>query len=191
MSEPSEDQSSPDQPTPDQPNRGRRQLIIIMTIALISLGGSYLLFFVASQGNGWGTTNHGAFVQPHTTTEQLGWVIHSDDRNWRLWVVAEDDCDNECAGKVKDLRALHILLSAEAGRVRRALTLLQGGSQDVVLPEPFPKLERVDLHTASEIAEVVYIVDPNGNLVLHYEMARNPKHILEDLKKLLKISQIG
>ena len=172
-------------------NKGRRQLLVIMGIAFVTLGGSYLLFYFASSGTGWGTTNHGTFVQPHTTTEQLGWVIRPEERNWRLWVVADDGCDELCAGKVKDLRALHILLSAEAGRVRRALTVKNAVTENVELPEAFPKLERVDLLTPQTVEAGVYIVDPNGNLVLYYDMARNPKDILQDLKKMLRVSQIG
>ena len=37
----------------------------------------------------------------------------------------------------------------------------------------------------------VYIVDPNGNLVFFYEISVDPALIKEDLKRLLKVSQIG
>lgn len=160
---------------------------MIMSIAFITLGGSYALFYYATTGEGWGTTNHGEFVTPHTTTSELGWQIPADEaRHWFLWVV-ENDCDGQCQQMVEDLRALHILLSAEAGRVRRAYTNLRPGEVD--LGEPYPKLHRIGI--TQPVATGVYIVDPNGNLVLFYERSTNPKFILEDLKKLLKVSQIG
>ena len=37
----------------------------------------------------------------------------------------------------------------------------------------------------------LWIVDPHGNLVLRYDGKANGKAILDDLKHLLKISQIG
>ncbi len=37
----------------------------------------------------------------------------------------------------------------------------------------------------------LWIVDPHGNLVLRYDGKANGKSILDDLKHLLKISQIG
>ena len=86
----SETQQNP--PPAPASGKGRRQLVVIMTIALVSLGGSYLLFYFASGGLGWGTTNHGSFVQPHTTTSDLGWPQLDDANNWWLWVVA-DQCD--------------------------------------------------------------------------------------------------
>ena len=82
---------------------------------------------------------------------------------------------------------LHILLSREAGRVRRAYTNLSG--QEVELGEPYPKLHRINITQPLPVG--AYIVDPNGNLVLFYAIDSNPKFILEDLKKMLKVSQIG
>ena len=174
----------------EEVGRGRRQLLTIMAIAMVTLGGSYLLFYLASTGGGWGTTNHGQFVTPAQTTTDLGWDIpEAEARHWFLWVV-DNDCDAACQQMVKDLRALHILLSREAGRVRRAYSNLNGGeASEVDLGEPFPKLHRIPI--SQPIPEGTYIVDPNGNLVLYYETDSNPKFILEDLKKMLKVSQIG
>lgn len=170
-------------------NRGRRQLLSIMGIALATLGGSYLLFYSVSGNNsGWATTNHGEFVSPPRTTVELGWQLSEQDaRHWWLWVV-DRGCESGCRQMVKDLRALHILLTREAGRVRRGYTDLAGEQPE--LGEPYPKLQRIE-PGQSVVPRGVYIVDPNGNLVFHYQMGVNPKLILEDLKKLLKVSQIG
>ncbi|MEC7251173.1 MAG: hypothetical protein VXW10_08035, partial [Pseudomonadota bacterium] len=37
----------------------------------------------------------------------------------------------------------------------------------------------------------IYIIDPLGNLVFYYATETPPKDILQDLKRLLKVSQIG
>jgi hypothetical protein len=37
----------------------------------------------------------------------------------------------------------------------------------------------------------LFIVDPLGNLMMSYDAEANPKGLLEDLKKLLKLSHIG
>ena len=176
--------------TPDV-GKGRKQLLTIMAIAMITLGGSYLVFYLASSGGGWGTTNHGEFVTPQTNTADLGWALLPEEaRHWFLWVV-DEDCDATCQQMVKDLRALHILLSREAGRVRRAYSNLNG--DEVELGEPYPKLNRIEVsrQLPKSLRKGVYTVDPNGNLVLFYALDSNPKFILEDLKKMLKVSQIG
>ena len=40
-------------------------------------------------------------------------------------------------------------------------------------------------------ANRLFIVDPLGNLVMRYDARENPKGLLQDLKKLLKLSHIG
>lgn len=176
----------------DKPTRasGRRQLTIILVMALFSLGGSYALFFSAKSGASWGTTNNGAFVQPATTVTGLGWVTPEQaplatSGQWWLWTVA-DQCDEVCAEALQKLRAAHILLNKEAKRVRRGITT----DAAFVLPEDQPDLLRIQSRR-EQTPEGIYIVDPNGNLVFFYPLDIEPKLLLADLKRLLKVSQIG
>ena len=37
----------------------------------------------------------------------------------------------------------------------------------------------------------IYIVDPLGNLMMRFDARENPKGLLSDMKKLLKLSHIG
>jgi hypothetical protein len=37
----------------------------------------------------------------------------------------------------------------------------------------------------------IYVVDPLGNLMMWYSAAAQPKGLLEDMKRLLKLSHIG
>ncbi|MEM7101037.1 MAG: hypothetical protein AAF541_22445 [Pseudomonadota bacterium] len=173
------------------------QLIVIMSVSLVSLGGSYLLYYLAQDGDGWGTTNHGEFVRPNLNVNDIGWRVAVPDdtqqARWWLWVVAKS-CNRECEQKMKDIRAAHILLNKEASRVRRGYTDLGGsiGQEDLAEPDSLAGLVvSVTVENTQRLKEGVYIVDPIGNLVFHYTMDHSPKEILTDLKKLLKVSQIG
>lgn len=169
--------------------RTRLQLIGIMMVGFISLGGSYAVFYYAQSGASWGTTNNGAFVTPSTSTEQLGWQLEGDANYWWLWVVA-DLCAQDCQKTVKDLRAVHMLLNRQADRVRRSYTWLDTQVEMDWMDE-FPQMTQVTVTDRTKTPPGVYIVDPNGNLVLFYPLPAEPKPILQDLKKLLKVSQIG
>ena len=171
-------------------NSGRRQLTIILVMAMFSLGGSYLLFFSAKSGSSWGTTNNGAFVQPPVTVQQLDWrsienVPLGTSGQWWLWTVC-DQCRDSCRQALQKLRAAHILLNREANRVRRGVTT----DSTFVTPEDQPDLVRIGA-SRGRMDEGIYIVDPNGNLVFFYPLDINPKLLLADLKRLLKVSQIG
>jgi len=177
-----------------QRRKNRIQLITILSIAVLSLGGSYGLFHLARQGEVWGTTNNGEFVTPPTTLRSLD---IRDQQNqpvteggtWWLWVVSSGSCESECDRALHQLRQLHALLNKDANRVRRALVQSE-------MPESLPVAERYPKLTflsgrIQDLGPGVYIVDPIGNLVFRYPFADAGKPVLEDLKKLLKVSQIG
>ena len=173
-----------------KPTSGGKQLAIILIMALCSLGGSYALFFAAQDGERWGTTNNGTFVQPLVTVDQLQWRTPdgsplSTSSQWWLWTVA-DQCDVVCAEALQKLRAAHILLNKEAKRVRRGITT----DAAFVIPDDQPDLLRIQ-SLRQQTPDGIYIVDPNGNLVFFYPLDINPKLLLADLKRLLKVSQIG
>ena len=44
---------------------------------------------------------------------------------------------------------------------------------------------------ATQRADTVYVVDPLGNLMMSYDARQDPRGLLEDLKKLLRLSHIG
>lgn len=173
--------------------RNRRLLLAMFAIGFVTLGASYVLFYLARSDGVWGTTNYGTFVDPPMTVATLGL---SDDRGvavteggtWWLWVVAPEACRAECGTALHQLRQLHVLLNKDASRVQRGL-LTRPGSAPPVLDE-YPRLVHLT-GSLGDLQEGIYIVDPIGNLVLFYPLTDAGKPVLEDLKKLLKLSQIG
>jgi hypothetical protein len=41
------------------------------------------------------------------------------------------------------------------------------------------------------LAHSLFVIDPLGNIVLRYDVRNNPRGLLDDLKKMLKLSHIG
>jgi hypothetical protein len=89
------------------------------------------------------------------------------------------------------MRQLHVLLNRDQDRVRRALLFRHGVEPTSVadFEARFPKLEV--LLGDDSLAAGVYVIDPHGNVILRYPYADAGKPVLDDLKKLLKASQIG
>ena len=169
-------------------NPGRRQLVAILLISAVSLFGSYGLFWVAKAGLFWGTTNYGEFVSPPLTTAEIGWQVDDDielfqDNSWWIWLNTEE-CATTCQTALENLMATHVLLNRNADRLRIALTATNAASASA--PQiPGARVER------AELREGIYIIDPLGNFVFFYPVDAPPKEILTDLKRLLKVSQIG
>lgn len=176
--------------------RGRGQLIGLFGVAALSLLGAYLLFVVASEEGIWGTTNQGQFVQPPVTTDDVELTDRQGeafalDEVWWLWVVEPGVCEQPCQHALGRLRQLHVLLNKDAIRIRRAFLT---SADRIGLTEQwlarYPRLLRLT-GSLSKLNRGVYIVDSIGNLVLWYPLDDAGSLVLDDLKRLLKVSQIG
>jgi len=74
--------------------------------------------------------------------------------------------------------------SVDAGITRRHPKLQQGQLQVLNLESPEMKAQL--LHAGD-----VLLVDPNGNIMMRYDDQATSKGMLKDVKKLLKLSNIG
>ncbi len=172
----------------------RTQLLLIMAIALATVGGAYLLFYVVRDAGPWHTTNKGAFVDPPVSVQSLA-LTDADGKpfqtggHWWLWVVPDGSCDDQCRQAVHQLHQIHLLLQKDAPRVRRAIVTAHA-EVDAALLEAYPKLVVLEGDVAA-LTPGVYVVDPLGNLVFRYRMEQAGEPVLDDLKRLLQVSRIG
>lgn len=191
----------PTQPGPESTaaakRSNRRQLVLIALIAAVSVGGSYALYFSTVDSGVWGTTNQGQFVDPPRQVPELGLtdstgVAHVNGEVWWVWLVQDGSCAAQCGEILTKMRNMHVLLNKDADRLRRAW-VRTGGPEDAALTATFPKLHQLNQQPEDGVLlpTGIYIVDPLGNLVFRYSLQEMGKPVLQDLKRLLKVSQIG
>lgn len=176
-----------------RPGGSRAQFLAIVAIAVASLLAACALFAVLRGGSRLPTSNRGTFVDPPMTVEAL--VLRRSDGTafdpagaWWLWVVPGGPCAATCDAALHELRQLHVLLNRDAVRVRRALVSNDPGDERRV--RRYRRLQVLSGNLAG-LERGVYIVDPHGNLVLRYPLADPGEAVLDDLERLLKVSQIG
>ncbi|MDA1075858.1 MAG: hypothetical protein O3A63_14005 [Proteobacteria bacterium] len=190
----SEATKTTDQQDPPVP-RSKRPFYLMWLVTVGSLGGAYLLFYLVVSSGLWGTTNHGRFVDPVINVDDLDVHYGPTDLSmpfetggtWWLWFVAIEDCAAQCETDLAGLEAAHLLLNRNAVRVQRALVTLVPATTRL----SDDALVRLWGAGVGGLPPGVYIVDPNGNLVLHYAPGDKAEHVLDDIQKLLKVSQIG
>jgi hypothetical protein len=68
---------------------------------------------------------------------------------------------------------------------------LRGLHPDLVIVRADPPLQPLLALLPAVNADRIYLVDPLGNLMMFYESDSKPKGMLEDMKRLLRLSQIG
>lgn len=195
--------------------KGQLTLIGIFAIALVPmLLASYMYFnnvLVPS-----GRTNHGTLILPPLSLEEIGFydasgkAISTQDleEKWALFIVTEGDCAKPCQQAIYEARQVNVALHKDSDRVRRyfiapdqereqltSLELAQRYPQMQTLTADSARISQMIEKTWAEQRETEHaytlVVDPMGNIMMYYDRQNTGKQLLEDLKRLLKVSRIG
>jgi hypothetical protein len=183
--------------------RNLRTLGVLAALFLLPLAGSFFAYYATS----WrpaGHVNHGTLITPVRTLPavaadpQHGAVFRGQ---WSLVYVGDGACDEDCRAALYFMRQTRLGLGTDMTRVARVfvatahccdrdflgrehagLVVIDGSADGGALAGQFPAADR---------AYTLFVVDPLGNLMMSYDARRNPHGLLEDLKKLLRLSHIG
>jgi hypothetical protein len=180
------------------PQRSRTQIWILVALFFAPLALAFLLYY---GGGGWrppGSTNKGELISPPRPLPGVsGW--HG---KWTLVYVGDGRCDERCRAALLLTRQTRLALNADMTRVHRVffatgnccdLTYLQAEHPDLVIMRAGDAVAPELLAAFPEVGSgSIYIVDPLGNLMMrHAPSAGLSKDLLEDLRKLLRLSHIG
>ena len=191
------DTASAPSPSPATRRRGRLQLILILLLTIgpmVLATGMYKLKFWLPESRSY----HGELLGNGQSRAALG--VTADEQRWQLLVTAPQACAADCQQLVYLARQLQIGLGRDASRASHALAAAQpvDAAYAATLQLEYPQLQRytLDLPTYTQGAEgngaaQLWIIDPHGNLVLRYGPGVIGKDVLNDLRLLLKLSNIG
>jgi len=190
-------------------SRGRGTLLGVAALFLVPLGVAFALYY----GSDWRPgqrTNHGALIVPPRPLPAV--ALRDADGGtlpprlfhgkWSLVYLGDGRCPESCRQALYTMRQTRLELNQEMGRVQRVFLATGDCCERAFLATEHPGLITVD--AAEESAAVLlrefpraatvselYLVDPLGNLMLRFDLAKDQKGLLQDLKKLLTLSQIG
>lgn len=192
-----------------RPGEGRGALIGLAALFFVPLLGAFWLYYAG----GWrpaGSTNHGELIAPvislasprlHTLD---GEPVRPDffRKQWLLVYIGDGRCDQKCQNALWMMRQTRLLLGEDMDRVRRVFVADANCCDNDFLQREHPGLETLTVIDEADSRwladfprtpdlEYIYIVDPLGNLMMRFNSAENPKGLLSDLEKLLKLSSIG
>lgn len=193
MSPPSTSESG----TPRGRARGRLQLILILLVVIGPMflaTGMYKWQFWVPESRSY----HGELIGTGQSRADLG--VQADEQRWQLLVSVPKECAADCQQLVYLARQIQIGLGRDASRASHALATAQplDAAYQTKLEHEYPQLQRyaLDLSRYAALSESkseaqLWIVDPHGNLVLRYDVRVKGKDLLNDLRHLLKLSNIG
>lgn len=154
-----------------------------------------------------GHSNKSELVEPAValTDWQLGVTPVGYGAPWRLLVTSDGDCTDACQQLVHEARQINIAVGREADRVEHLLATgsALSASERQQLEKRFPRLQQAQLSPSAyrnslqalpaawQQGPQLWLVDPLGRVVLHQSASEPGKHLLDDLKRLLKLSKVG
>ncbi len=199
-------------PSPEQVRRGRRTALL-----LFALGFGPMLLATMMYYTGWlnptGHSNNGILLDPPVPVTELhletarGTPLEerfgpqTSDAEWLMLVVAEN-CGQDCQELMYLARQVNIALGKNADRVSRAAYAEQVSDElSRTWDKEYSGMERLQVSEGQNPdwpegvnpaqAPQILLVDPFGNIMMRYGTEHGGKAMLEDLKHLLKLSQIG
>lgn len=157
--------------------------------------------------------NYGSLVQP---VKKIAWPpVASVDgrrfedgfgRRWTFVMFSGANCDERCFSNLFYMRQIRTLLGKDTMRLQNVLitsaplgeklsTYLREFPNMVVI-ENFRERKLYSQFQLDGLGEVgaeprMYLIDPDQNFMMHYSPESDQNRVLEDIKKLMKLSQIG
>jgi hypothetical protein len=122
---------------------------------------------------------------------------------WTFLYVQHGRCDDECRRHLYDTRQVRLALDREMNRVQRVfigdsdccdITELKAAHPDLIViraslaDEPLLTLLP---DVSGAVNARVYLIDPLGNAMMFYAPDVKSKGMLDDMKRLLRLSSIG
>ena len=182
---------------PAQVRRGRLILVLIFLLFFGSIFVAGVLRF-----SGWqpqGTKVHGEMLQPAIDARAVvprladggDYAWRPAERLWRIVVAPAADCTTECQKLARDLDTVWQLFGNNADHVEILwVGTVPAGAPDtqsrralLSTPELLAALPRVN----DPAGVPVYVIDPNGFVILRYAPGTDPGFIRADVSKLLKL----
>jgi hypothetical protein len=200
---------------PGQPNgkgsweRGRWVLLLLAIICAAPIAVSYFMYYVVKPSGG--STSYGTLVEPQRPIPDSLTVTGQDGKPFKLatlrgkWLLISVDssaCDKACVTKLYFMRQIRaaqgperervveVWLRTDAGQVADVIKSAYPGTS-MLVTDPAQVSAWLPADTGTQVTDHIYMVDPNGNLMMRFPKDPNPSKIKGDVTKLLKWSSIG
>jgi len=192
-------------------NSSKRNLIVVLLIFALPV-----LIATTMYVTGWRpslTANYGELVQPARfienrrlqTIDNQSFEFAALHGKWTMVYFDTAECPEQCISQLFLMRQTHYALGKDQSRLQRIfilsnsekLTLLQSKMSDYVdmkiLKGEQAVLDKLEIDFGideknNKSHRNIYLIDPQGNLMMRYIPGINPAGIRKDMERLLKYS---
>lgn len=197
--------------TEPNPRKTRLTLLAIIAVFAVPMIAAYLYRPSGEAGN------YGTLVEPPRPLQEFRMTDLEGDAaglgvlkgKWTLMYVGGAECGETCRSNLYNIERVRLTQGKEMNRVQ-SLYLAPDSMAGRVVANTLVEYQGVQGYRISGAglqamapdfdwdgaagpagSERVYVIDPLGNLMMFYPGGADPSGMKKDLKRLLKVSQIG
>lgn len=199
----------------EQLRSSRRTLLIVL--ALFALPVAIASYLYKDSWRPAKTGNYGELIQPPREVPDMP-LTSADNKNirfadlkgrWSLVYVSPGKCEATCLKRLYYIRQIHTAFAKELERIQEVLITLDA-APDGALAEKIKEYPRVKVISGpqaslailaerfrgaagknEDLTGRIYIIDPQGFIMMRYPAEPDPAGIRRDIEKLLKYSWVG
>lgn len=181
-------------------------LYVLLAITIVPVIGAYVAYYVVPPA---GRTNYGALITPPRPVPNLS-LSNLDGTafdfrglagRWVFVMVDGSQCDAACAAKLLMMRQQRIMANKERENIERVWLISDREPLPIMLMREYegthfvrasPALLRdfLVLPAAADagLQDHIWLIDPQGHLMLRWPKDAEPKGVQRDMAKLLKVA---
>lgn len=196
-----------------QKQKNRRIIVLLFAMSVVPF---IIAWFLASQVSWMGKgTNLGDLVTPPIqtkTTDFSGFDSFSKENideipgHWiMIHIITQNDCQKSCLDAIHKSKQIRLMMNKDLTRIRRLVLLnnevknnpnaTNWWQDDKRLLRVIPSSSLISklqtLRHGNLSSDILFLMDPLGNIMMQYDSGFDPYQVKKDLGKLLRISQIG
>lgn len=192
-----------------QVQRSNTTLWILLASFLVPAFLAYGYFFLGDRPS---ISSNGELISPVIDIEEFamrnaeGDVLTREQLTpkWRMYYFVPSSCDEKCRASLYNMRQINVALGKNKNRVEHVIVHLGLPNEEFVShltaehetsvrtyvdEKALPSKPGQNINYSD--GRYIYLMDPLGNVMMRFSDELNPKLILKDINKLLKISRIG
>ena len=190
--------------TETSPTSARLQLLFIAAVFFVPLLVAAVLYYSGNLLPPTGKTNNGALLEPviNLSDELPGSPLYElGSGHWLLVYENSGECNARCEEALYSIRQMRLMLGKESDRVQRIFlhgetppdtVLIAAEHRGLISLQDDVLSELITQKTPSALAAGGYfLIDPHTNLVMYFHPGIDPSDMIDDIKRLLKLSRIG
>ena len=191
--------------------KSRVTLLVLFIVFFGPLLVAMVMFAVRGQFSFLSADSYGTLIHPAQPIVRFDFETNSQSKQsleflqgkWTYLYYAENPCGLQCEAALFKIRQIRLAVGKDSNRVQYLL-LATSKNSSPIQKNIFARHKNLitgkllNWKTTLEAQKqeqlqvgFIYVIDPVGNLMMKYDVDATSKGMLGDLKKLLRISNIG